>query len=57
MLSREDKIKATVDFFHKCKWEGFAEMTEDLYDLPVSDAEIDRLYQKVQEVESKYALA
>lgn len=54
MLSRNEKIKATVDFFHKCKWEGFAEMTKDLYDLPVSDAEIDRLYQKVREVESKY---
>lgn len=53
MLSKNEKIKAVLNFYYKCKLEGFTEITKELYDLPISDVEIDRLYQKVQEIKSK----
>ena len=53
MLSKNEKIKAVLNFYYKYKREGFTEITKELYDLPISDVEIDRLYQKVREVKSK----
>ena len=54
MLSKNEKIKAVLNFYYKCKREGYTEITKELYDLPISDVEIDRLYQKVREIESKH---
>lgn len=53
-MTREDKIKAAVDFFTEHELDQLAELAKSLFTRPIPDKDLDILYENIQTLKLKF---